>query len=265
MKTIWKFPFGITDRQYIEMPMGAQILAVQVQGEQPCIWALVESGAQLEHRDFHVVETGRALPDYDDLQYRGTLHMFGDRVFHVFELVPRPSRLELPQLPTCRPPGKPRARGRPNAIGCRMRTKSAEEVVMVEQVDQAAKDSALEGSVIVVGNVFDGFRFYGPFTGNRFLQYSARLRGPRDGMNVVQTVPVVPVSNLLRFLPGIPIDPEFSILEVNLDKEEAKPLIQERTGHFQLCSHPIERPGKGLTERGFQAFREQTIAGNAAS
>ena len=59
---------------------------------QPCIWALVESGARLEHRDIHNIETGKETPDYDGLQYMGTLQMVaGDRVFHVFELVPRPS------------------------------------------------------------------------------------------------------------------------------------------------------------------------------
>jgi hypothetical protein len=38
------------------------------------------------------IETGKELPDYDGLQFMGTLQMVAvDRVFHVFELVPRPS------------------------------------------------------------------------------------------------------------------------------------------------------------------------------
>lgn len=41
--TIWKFPFEIDDVVLIEMPHDPQILSVQVQHGQPCIWALREA------------------------------------------------------------------------------------------------------------------------------------------------------------------------------------------------------------------------------
>ena len=42
MKTIWKYPLRIRDWVRLEMPRGAEILCVQVQGLTPCLWALVD-------------------------------------------------------------------------------------------------------------------------------------------------------------------------------------------------------------------------------
>jgi hypothetical protein len=89
MKTIWKFPLDLSHRQDIRLPMGAQILTLQLQGLQPCIWALVDPEAVLERRHIFVFETGKQVPDHDGLQYMGTLQLFhGLRVFHVFEKMP---------------------------------------------------------------------------------------------------------------------------------------------------------------------------------
>lgn len=45
--SVWKFPFpfpppGLRDEFELLMPPGAHVLTVQLQGEQPCIWALVD-------------------------------------------------------------------------------------------------------------------------------------------------------------------------------------------------------------------------------
>lgn len=39
--TIWKFLLKIEDEQTLDMPEGAEILSVAMQGDTPCVWALV--------------------------------------------------------------------------------------------------------------------------------------------------------------------------------------------------------------------------------
>lgn len=80
MKTIWKFPLMKGD---IDMPVGARILDVQIQGGIPTLWAAVDSEAPTEKRHFYVVPTGG--DNYNDTHdYIGTLQQHGF-VMHVFE------------------------------------------------------------------------------------------------------------------------------------------------------------------------------------
>ena len=44
MKTIFKYPINPYVNQQVWMPSDAQILTVQTQDEQPCIWALIGHG-----------------------------------------------------------------------------------------------------------------------------------------------------------------------------------------------------------------------------
>lgn len=41
MKTIWKYPLQVLDRQTLFMPPGAEILSLQTQFGNPCLWARV--------------------------------------------------------------------------------------------------------------------------------------------------------------------------------------------------------------------------------
>lgn len=87
-KTIWKFELITTDKQTIEMPIGAEILTVQTQNETPCLWALCDPTVQKEMRSFEVFGTGHPVR-YDmgvDRAYIGTYQLQGGSlVFHVFE------------------------------------------------------------------------------------------------------------------------------------------------------------------------------------
>jgi hypothetical protein len=85
VKTIWKFPLESVDEQTVEMPEGAWILTVQMQGSVPCLWAVVHPEARLTPRRILIHGTGR--PPLDRLgRYIGTVQMLdGSRVFHVFE------------------------------------------------------------------------------------------------------------------------------------------------------------------------------------
>ena len=90
MKTIWKFPLKDGDVQRIEMPKGAQILTVQRQYEQPCVWAIVDvdDGSLTEMRVFEVHGTGNPLPDEKGVEraYVGTFQQ-PPFVWHLFERI----------------------------------------------------------------------------------------------------------------------------------------------------------------------------------
>jgi hypothetical protein len=85
-KRIWKFPAPIQDDFTIELPEKAEILCVQVQREQPQLWALCRPYAATETRRFCWFGTGHPVDDAKDLRYIGTVQ-FHDLalVFHLFE------------------------------------------------------------------------------------------------------------------------------------------------------------------------------------
>lgn len=82
--TIWKFP--VKPDATIAMPVGAKILSVAMQGDQPCIWAMVDPDAPKEHRRFKTIPTGSDF-DPEGLTYLGSFHgVEGWMVFHLFEV-----------------------------------------------------------------------------------------------------------------------------------------------------------------------------------
>lgn len=90
MKTIYKYPFETEGEFTLSMPGGAEILAVQVQGETPCIWAMITIGKPSVIRSFRVYGTGHPIEDPDEgneQQYIGTYQLHGGKlVFHLFEV-----------------------------------------------------------------------------------------------------------------------------------------------------------------------------------
>lgn len=90
-KTIWKFELETTDNQEIKMPVGAEILTVQVQGETLCLWALVDPSAEKETRHFEMIGTGHPINYNTGVSrvYIGSYQLLGgELVFHVFEPTP---------------------------------------------------------------------------------------------------------------------------------------------------------------------------------
>lgn len=87
MKTIWKFPLIVNDFQQISIPAGAQLLDVQVQHDQPCLWALVDPAAPREFLTFRTVGTGHPFIDdaWGSYRHIGTYQLAaGGFVGHVF-------------------------------------------------------------------------------------------------------------------------------------------------------------------------------------
>ena len=91
MKTIWKYEIHTTDCQDIEMPMEAQILTVQVQNGEPCLWALIDPDQKRGIRQIRIIGTGHIIEkpmsiDNSIDEYLGTYQLRdGALVFHVFD------------------------------------------------------------------------------------------------------------------------------------------------------------------------------------
>lgn len=84
-KTIWKFPLEISDTIRLDMPLGAEVLSVQMQDGTPTLWALVEPAMPLTAYSFRVFGTGHPVPNGAGLDvFVGTLQM-GPLVFHMFK------------------------------------------------------------------------------------------------------------------------------------------------------------------------------------
>jgi hypothetical protein len=82
---IYKFPIRVTDVQAVRMSAGAQILTVQVQHGQPCIWAHLDPDQPPTTRTIEMFGTGHPI-EPAPRQYIGTVQLQGGGlVFHVFE------------------------------------------------------------------------------------------------------------------------------------------------------------------------------------
>lgn len=85
---IWKYPLEqIADTIGIDMPKGAEILTLQMQNSEPCIWAFVNPEAKKEKRFFRIIGTGHLI-EPEERKYIGTFQlMSGALVFHLYELL----------------------------------------------------------------------------------------------------------------------------------------------------------------------------------
>ena len=90
MTKIWKWFIPIEgDFTTIEMPVNAEILCVQTQGNLIVIWAMCNDYLPREKRHFEVIGTGHTIYDTnEDLErkYIGTVQI-SRFVWHVFERV----------------------------------------------------------------------------------------------------------------------------------------------------------------------------------
>ena len=86
MRTIWKYPVP-SDGEVIDMPEGARIVHVDVQGTEACLWAEVETDRVLRKVQVGIIGTGRSVPD--GWTYIGTFQA-PPFVWHVYRIgVPR--------------------------------------------------------------------------------------------------------------------------------------------------------------------------------
>lgn len=87
-RAIWKFPIH-GPHMLLSMPVGARILAGQMQHGTPTLWAIVDPTAFTELRGVRVVATGDTL-DPDTLHWQTFTTQDGALVWHIF-VEPTPS------------------------------------------------------------------------------------------------------------------------------------------------------------------------------
>lgn len=90
MRVIWKYPVPIVDTFALEMPKGAEVLTVQVQGGDAQMWALLDPDRPKVERCFRLLGTGHPLGvgEVSDRfgRYVGTFQIAGGSlVWHLFE------------------------------------------------------------------------------------------------------------------------------------------------------------------------------------
>lgn len=86
MKTIFKYSFPHTTESFgISLPKGAEIVHVEQQRGEYCMWAIVDTNNELEVRRFEIVGTGQAIPASS--VYVRTWQIGSLFVWHLFELV----------------------------------------------------------------------------------------------------------------------------------------------------------------------------------
>ncbi len=95
MKAVYKYGLDIAGSPFIEMPLDAEVLCVQVQGGHPMVWALVaivedgDTQYAMMPRQFRLAGTGHPLDLPDTAAYVGTFQLEeGAIVFHLFEVNP---------------------------------------------------------------------------------------------------------------------------------------------------------------------------------
>ena len=87
-RVIYKYPVEFADVQKIYLPIGAQILSVQVQDGKPYIWACINPEVEIEPRQFRLYGTGQDIEGELVLKFVGTFQLLGGRlVYHLFEEV----------------------------------------------------------------------------------------------------------------------------------------------------------------------------------
>lgn len=74
MKTIWKYSLPDQTRFMLDLPSVHRILAVQVQGDDVCLWALVDTETPKVPVAFRVLLTGAEI---DQWEFRGGAEYIG--------------------------------------------------------------------------------------------------------------------------------------------------------------------------------------------
>ncbi len=87
MKKVFKYRLEITGFQKIELPLNAEILTVQFQHDQLCLWALVDSDSATEEREIKISGTGHPIVNTNLKFIASVQELDGNLVWHVFEVI----------------------------------------------------------------------------------------------------------------------------------------------------------------------------------
>jgi len=89
MKKVFKYQFVANDYVTFGLPIGAEILTVQEQKGNLCLWALVDPNEHwIENRVIRMAGTGHPIDDVAQYRYINTIQLLGgELIFHFFEVV----------------------------------------------------------------------------------------------------------------------------------------------------------------------------------
>jgi hypothetical protein len=85
MNRIYKYPFAVSDAVDVRLPDGAEILHVECQNGEPCIWALIDPARAHHVRRFRVIGTGHDIVSLKGLTFVATFQQ-PPFVWHLFEV-----------------------------------------------------------------------------------------------------------------------------------------------------------------------------------
>lgn len=86
MLTVYKYPISRNDTvTALSLPIGAEILKVDVQENDIFLWAKVNTEADKEIRIIEVFGTGHSMPDCERIFLNTFFSQNGMYVFHAFE------------------------------------------------------------------------------------------------------------------------------------------------------------------------------------
>jgi len=86
-RVVFKYQLMAMQTQSLQLPLGAELLDVQMQDDHMMLWVLQDPhGYETEERRIHVIGTGWMLPQVG-LRHVGTVQQFTGLVWHVFEEV----------------------------------------------------------------------------------------------------------------------------------------------------------------------------------
>lgn len=80
-QVIWKYP--VKPEMTLDLPMNAELLTIQMQGNEPMLWVRLTPIEHKEQRRFRAIPTGEAFVG-DRLHYIATFQV-DNLVFHMFE------------------------------------------------------------------------------------------------------------------------------------------------------------------------------------
>lgn len=87
MGKVYKYKLSSHRETELNLPSGSQVLRVDVQNGETCLWALVDPDKHTELRVFEIFGTGHQMPDFAR-QFINTFFVSGgEYVFHAFERI----------------------------------------------------------------------------------------------------------------------------------------------------------------------------------
>jgi len=89
MRTIYKYPLGMAEKAVVSMPEGARIIRVDGVDGFLYLWAVVDTEAPVEDREFHLFKTDSPMPDDINKKYNylgcGGIYIQMELMMYVWE------------------------------------------------------------------------------------------------------------------------------------------------------------------------------------